>query len=197
MNDVLNRINTLREKMVKDNVKYVYVPTDDYHLSENIGDFFKCREYITGFDGSAGVSIVGINDAYLWVDSRYFIQAEEQLKNTSIHLFKMGEKDVPTIQEFLKKNLLKDDVLAVNFSVIDVAFGKFLETLVEDKNVKLLNKDYFEEIWLDRPSISKKQGFSLPLSLSSLTRFLYFIIFDLFSLLVEFFFNFISSSSKA
>ena len=170
MNEIKNRIAKLRNKKLIDKVDYVFVPTNDYHLSENIGEFFKCREYITGFNGSAGDALIGLNEAYLWVDSRYFIQAEYQLKGTDIKLFKMGEKGVPTIKEFLNKNIKSNQTFAVNYAVIDVTFGGFLEELSLNNGVKLLNKDYFDDIWDNRPSISQNEGFMLPKSLTGLDR---------------------------
>ena len=123
MNEILNRIAKLREQMIKDKVTHVYVPTDDYHLSEYVGDYFKCREYISGFTGSAGVCLITLTNAYLWTDSRYFIQAAKELEDTSVELFKMGEEGVLSPRAYLKETLKSGDTLCVDFSVIDIDFG--------------------------------------------------------------------------
>ena len=170
MNEILNRIAKLREQMIKDKVTHVYVPTDDYHLSEYVGDYFKCREYISSFTGSAGVCLITLTNAYLWTDSRYFIQAAKELEDTSVELFKMGEEGVLSPRAYLKETLKSGDTLCVDFSVIDVDFGIYLSKLAKTNNFKILNKDYFKHIWTDRPEISRKLGFSLPLSRTGVSR---------------------------
>ena len=82
----------------------------------------------------------------------------------------MGEKDVPSIKDFLNKNIKSTQKLAVNYSVIDVTFGNYLEELCLNNGIKLLNKDYFDDIWENRPSISQNEGFMLPKSLTGLDR---------------------------
>lgn len=82
--------------MQEHNINYYVVPTADFHQSEYVGEHFKARKFITGFSGSAGVAVVGLEGAWLWVDGRYFIQAAEQLQGSSIELMKMGEPGVPT-----------------------------------------------------------------------------------------------------
>ena len=104
--------------------------------------------------------MITLTNAYLWTDSRYFIQAANELKDTSVELFKMGEDGVLSPRAYLKENLKSDDVLCVDFSVIDVDFGIYLSELTKSNNFKILNKDYFDDIWSDRPEISKKVGLS-------------------------------------
>lgn len=99
---VLDRIERLRNVMEQQKIDCYIIPTDDYHHSEYVGDYFKFREYITGFTGSAGTAVFTKDKAGLWTDGRYFIQAEAQLKGSGITLYKSGESDVPTIEEFLK-----------------------------------------------------------------------------------------------
>ena len=87
--------------MSQNNIDLYYIPTDDDHMSEYIGDHFKCRSYMSGFTGSAGFLVVGHKEAGLWTDGRYFTQAEKQLKNSGIKLFKMGMAKVPTVFEYI------------------------------------------------------------------------------------------------
>ena len=101
---VKERIEKLRAVMKEKKVDAYLVPTDDYHCSEYVGDYFKCRKYITGFTGSAGKAVILQDMAGLWTDGRYFIQAEQQLAGSGVTLFKMGEPGVPTIEEFLEEN---------------------------------------------------------------------------------------------
>ena len=86
--------------MQRKGVGAYYVPTADFHLSEYVNPYFKSRQYLTGFTGSAGTLIVTMTEAALWVDGRYFIQAEEQIKGTPVKLMKMGEEGVPTTMEY-------------------------------------------------------------------------------------------------
>ena len=111
-----NRINELR-KLMKDNHIDIYViPTNDYHSSEYVGDYFKCREYMSGFTGSAGTLVVTQEEACLWVDGRYFIQAEKETKNSEIKLMKMTLPGVPTIIEYLHQ--FDDKVIGFDGRVI-------------------------------------------------------------------------------
>ena len=102
---VTERITDLRKQMKEKGIDAYLVPTDDFHGSEYVGDYFKCRKYITGFTGSAGTAVIMQDMAGLWTDGRYFIQAAQQLEGTPVTLFKMGEPDVPTIHKFLEENL--------------------------------------------------------------------------------------------
>ena len=81
---VNNRIKRLREIMKETAVDVYVAPTCDFHGSECIGDYFKTREFITGFTGSAGTAVITMEEACLWTDGRYFLQAENQLKNTEV-----------------------------------------------------------------------------------------------------------------
>ena len=102
------QVSRLRAEMKKYGIDAYLIPTDDFHASEYVGDYFKCREYISGFDGSAGTLVVTTNEAGLWTDGRYFLQADEQLEGSGIRLYRLGEKDVPTILQYLKNTLKRE-----------------------------------------------------------------------------------------
>ena len=85
---IKDRIKDLRKLMKENNIDIYYVPTDDDHMSEYVASYFKSREFMSGFTGSAGVLVVTQREAGLWTDGRYFVQAEKQLKNTGIKLYK-------------------------------------------------------------------------------------------------------------
>ena len=95
-------LTALPEQMRKHNIDWYLIPSSDPHGSEYLNPHFRCREYISGFTGSAGTLLVGMEEAYLWTDGRYFIQAASQLSGSGISLMKSGEKDVPTVIQFLK-----------------------------------------------------------------------------------------------
>lgn len=142
--------NKLRELMRESQVDAYVVPTCDFHGSEYIGDYFKTREFISGFTGSAGVVVVTENEARLWTDGRYFIQAAEQLKDSQIKLMKMGEKDVPSIYEYLKNS----DCKAVGFDGRSITFSMANKISdIDGINVNA-NLDLVGKIWDDRPKLS-------------------------------------------
>ena len=93
------RLTALRARMRENGIDAYIIVTDDFHGSEYVGDYFKCREFISGFDGSAGTLVVTEQEAGLWTDGRYFLQARDQLAGTGIELRKMGDPGVPTITE--------------------------------------------------------------------------------------------------
>lgn len=85
---VKERVAALHARMKETGIDAYLIPTDDFHGSEYVGEYFKCRKYITGFNGSAGTAVIMQDMAGLWTDGRYFIQAANQLEGTGITLFK-------------------------------------------------------------------------------------------------------------
>lgn len=100
MSENRERILKLQEKMQELNIDMYLVPTADFHQSEYVGDYFKARKWLSGFSGSAGTLLVTDDQAYLWTDGRYFIQAAKELEDTGVTLMKMREPGVPTVHEF-------------------------------------------------------------------------------------------------
>ena len=91
------QLTALRRKMKERGIDIYIIPTTDYHGSEYVNDYFKCREYISGFTGSAGTLIVKQDFAGMWTDGRYFLQARQQLEGSGITLMAIGERGVPSI----------------------------------------------------------------------------------------------------
>ena len=104
MNKIAERIARLRALMEERHIDAVLVPTSDYHESEYVGEHFACRKYITGFTGSAGTPLITQDEACLWTDGRYFVQAAKELAGTGVTLMKMGQEGVPTVEEYLQAN---------------------------------------------------------------------------------------------
>ncbi|MFI3212216.1 MAG: aminopeptidase P family protein [Eubacteriales bacterium] len=159
MNQVIrDRIAKLREIMEAQGVDYYMLPTADFHNSEYVGDYFKIREFLSNFSGSNGTLVVGREEAGLWTDGRYFIQAASELEGTGITLFKMAEEGVPTITEYLCENMKKEQILAFDGRVVDANLGKSLEEKLEDKHVKIAyQKDLADAVWADRPNLPQNQ----------------------------------------
>lgn len=152
----------LRELMKEKNIYAYIIPSSDSHQSEYVGDYFKCREFISGFTGSAGTVVVTLDEAGLWTDGRYFIQAESELKNTTIDLFKMGEEGVDTIEEFLAKKMPKDSILGFDGRLLCAKQGRDLKAQLSSKNIDIEYRyDLVGDIWEDRPSLSTSKAFLL------------------------------------
>ena len=151
---IKGRLSALRKAMEANGVDYYMMPTSDFHNSEYSADFFKVREYFCGFDGSNGTLVVGQDFAGMWTDGRYFIQAENQMKGTGVDLYRMMEPGVPTISEFLEKNMKEGQTLGFDGRVISTSIGEDLEKKLSKIGAALkIDKDLAEEIWTDRPSL--------------------------------------------
>ena len=148
------------QEFVKDNAIDAYVVfTSDDHGSEYIVDRFKTREFLCGFTGSAGTLVVTKDNAYLWTDGRYFIQAAEQLKATDTVLMKAREPGVPTIFEFVK-TLSDTPKIAFDFKTATVEFVEALKK--EVKGVQLVDcGEIIDRIWTDRPQIEPHKAWFL------------------------------------
>ena len=147
----------LREQMENQKVSYYLVPSEDPHQSEYVDDHFKCRQYISGFTGSAGTFLAGCEEGWLWTDGRYFTQAEGQI-SSDITLMKQGVSGVPTILEFLKEHLQEGDTLGVNGFTISASYGKKIAKLVKQHGASFrFDLRFVEELWAkdDRPAVSK------------------------------------------
>ena len=105
--EVRAKIEQLREKMAERGMDAYLIPTSDFHGSEYVSGYFKCRKYMTGFTGSAGTAVITMEDAGLWTDGRYFVQAEKQLSGTEYKLMRMGSAGVPALNEYCRE-LLKE-----------------------------------------------------------------------------------------
>ena len=150
---IQNRLQALREAMRAAGIDYYMIPTADFHNSEYVNDYFKVREYFCGFTGSNGTLVVWQEGAGLWTDGRYFIQAERELSGTTVELFRMREEGVPTITEFLQKNMQKSQTLGFDGRVISAQTGKEYEEKLADKQISIAYaKDLAEDIWTDRPA---------------------------------------------
>ena len=175
----------LQKRMFEEGMDIYYIPSSDFHASEYMHDYFKVREYISGFTGSFGEMVVTEDDAYLWTDGRYFIQAEKQLSGSGIQLMKMKEDGVPTVREFITnfaENYLKthEDRFVIGFDgrVTPANFVSELEASLADvmegdKNpsdegygrISLkTDEDLAESIWKERPEIIASEIYELPIS---------------------------------
>ncbi len=168
---IKERIEKLRSLMRDYGIDAYIIVSEDYHASEYVGDYFKTREFISGFNGSAGTVVVTQEKALLWTDGRYFLQAEAQLRNTDIILMRMGEKDVPTISEYLFENLDYNAVVGFDGKTIRNSFANSLDDMLNCKNIKFCyDQDLVDLIWTDRPTISKQPVWELDIKYAGVSR---------------------------
>lgn len=159
---VQERISSLRLLMKEKNIDAYIIPSSDNHQSEYVGEHFKCREFMSGFSGSAGDLVVTKDKAGLWTDARYFIQATKQLSGSEIILYKMGEPDVPSMEEFLQNELKSGDCLGFDGRVVAMQEGQALASNLSKQNVRIdYSHDLVNEIWTKRPALSEEPAFLL------------------------------------
>ena len=156
-----NKILTLQEIMVNENIHATIIPTDDYHLSEYVCDYFKGRAYLSGFTGSAGVLLVLQNEALLWTDGRYFIQAEKQLYS-NVKLMRMGDDKVPSLDEYLLSKLNRNEMVAVDGRVFNFDYITKLKEKLSKASI-LFNStcDLVSRVWDNRPKLPCGKAFLL------------------------------------
>lgn len=160
--NIVERLAKLRGEMAKEGIDFYIVPTADFHQTEYVGEHFKARTFITGFTGSAGTAVITMTEARLWVDGRYFVQAGNQLKGSTVELMKMGEPGVPKIVEYLEQDFPEGGTLGFDGRVVGVSEGRRYEEVVNAKNGKIIYQhDLIDRIWKDRPALSTEPVFGL------------------------------------
>ena len=152
---VTQRIEALREVMKREHLAAFIFPSTDPHQGEYVPDHWKGREFISGFNGSAGTAVVTLTSAALWTDSRYFIAAEEQLKGTEYQLMKLKMPGTPTIAEWIGKECGAGAEVAVDGMVNSTCFVKeLIADLRQQGGITLrTNLDPLVQIWTNRPDI--------------------------------------------
>ncbi len=160
--DIKNRVACLHKLMREKGIDVYIVPTADYHQSEFVGAHFKTTEFITGFSGEGGVAVFTQSDAHLWVDGRFFIQGEIELRGTTVELMKMGEPGVPMMTDYLDSILSEGMVLGFDGRTVSVGEGQRYEKIAEKHGTKVIfAEDLVNDIWKYRPSISTEPAFLL------------------------------------
>ena len=152
---VNERLGKIRELMRERGVDAYVVPTSDFHESEYVGRHFACREYMTGFTGSAGTAVITADEAGLWTDGRYFVQAAKELEGSMVELRRMGQEGVPTILEYLAETVPAHGTVGFDGRVINEQLGERIEECLADKEVSVVyQEDLVGMIWQDRPALS-------------------------------------------
>ena len=154
MSNIIERIAKLRDLMKHKNIDVWIAPSADSHQSEYVADHWKSRNWISGFSGSAGTVVITLEKAGLWTDSRYFLQAEKELIDSGISLFKMGIEGVPSYTKWICDNLQDNTIVGFDGSLLSVMeVNNLIETLAEKSISLSYTEDLIDKIWLDRPLI--------------------------------------------
>ncbi|MBQ9645563.1 MAG: aminopeptidase P family protein [Prevotella sp.] len=167
--DINQRLQDLREVMRREHLAAFIFPSTDPHQSEYVADHWKGREFISGFNGSAGTAVVTLNGAALWTDSRYFIAAAEQLRGTEFQLMRLKMPGTPTIAEWIAS-----DCSTNNEPCTEVGIDGMVSSCAEVRDLITelrrhggftlrTNLDPLREIWADRPPIPLAPAFIQPL----------------------------------
>lgn len=169
--NIVNNLNKLRALMKERNIDAYIIPTNDFHGSEYVGEYFKTRSFISGFTGSAGTCVVTLNSAGLWTDGRYFLQAEKELENSSIDLYRSLEPGVPSIFEFLNQTLGNKCKIGFDGRVVSVDFVEELKKELISKELEIsYQEDLIDLVWENRPSISKEKAYELDIKYAGESR---------------------------
>lgn len=171
MKSVEDKLNALRRLMAERNLSAYIIPTGDFHGSEYVGDYFKEREYMSGFTGSAGTLIVLSEEAALWTDGRYFIQAADQLAGSSILLMKSGQPGVPAIEAYLCDKLEAGSVIGFDGRTVTAGFVRKIAEKTGAKQITFAgDEDLVDRVWTDRPAISKEPVWELDAAYAGRSR---------------------------
>lgn len=146
----------LQEAMKEQGIDWYLIPTDDYHQSEYVGEYFKERKWVSGFTGSAGTFVAGQNEAYLFTDGRYYVQAEKELASSGITLMKSGLTGVPSPEEFILEQAKEGCIAAFDKRVVAAENGELLKKGLEKRGAILKDADLVDALWQNRPARSRQ-----------------------------------------
>ena len=159
---IRDRLARLRAKMASLGIEYYLIPTADYHNSEYVAPYFQTRAFFSGFTGSNGTLVVGMEEAGLWTDGRYFIQAEKELAGTGVDLYREMEEGVPTVPEWLADRMSDGETLGFDGGCLCVREVQKLKKMLAGKAVCFEDRyDPAAEVWDDRPSLPSHPAFVL------------------------------------
>ncbi len=157
MNEINQRLESLREWMRQEHLAAFIFPSTDAHQSEYVADHWQGRAWISGFNGSAGTAVVTMNSAALWTDSRYFLAAEEQLQDTEYQLMKLKVEGTPTIAEWLSDELADVASPEVGLDGMVNSYNDTVALMADLRKASGItvrtNADPLERIWTNRPEI--------------------------------------------
>lgn len=165
MNIYKQRIAKLRQTMKENKIDAYLILSADPHLSEYLPEYYKNRVFISGFNGSVGTVLITQEEGFLWVDGRYWLQAQKELEGSGIVLQKQDAKN--TFNKWLEQNLNENQILGVDFALLPLSLQKNLQ---ENCKASLKHIDLISPLWDDRPSLPKEKIYEHELKYCSYTR---------------------------
>lgn len=169
--NINERVAKLRATMIAKGLDAYIIPSTDPHISEYVAERWKAKTWISGFTGSVATFVVTKNHSGLWVDSRYWLQSEEELKGTEIEVFKLGKDDVPDFTNWIVNNLSAGNTVGYDGMCVPYGLDKQWRLLFNYWSIKV-NSDYdlLDEIWEDRPAIPREKIFAQPIKYAGVSR---------------------------
>lgn len=162
-----DRIDCIRKEMKRNEVDAYIIPSTDDHMSEYVSEYWKGREWISGFTGSAGTIVITMKECLLWTDGRYHVQASKEILGSEIKLMKQGCLGVPTYPQWLAQVLVKKSIVGIDSRLFTINTIKQIEKIFNNKAIKIKgNLDLLSKIWMDRPNESKNKVFLLDESIA-------------------------------
>lgn len=155
------KLAAIRELMKNEGVDAYIIPSADPHISEYLPDFYKSIPFVTGFTGSVSTVVITQDFAGLWADSRYFVQAEAQLKDSGFELVKLRAQGMPEYIEWLGDHLQQGGKVAFDEKTVSVTLGLLLAQQLAFKEIKFQHSDYVGQIWQNRPALPAEPAFLL------------------------------------
>ena len=154
-------LNEIRNIMRDKNIDFYIIPSKDPHGSEYLPDYYKEREFVTGFTGSQGTAVITNQDAYLWTDGRYFIQAAKEIKDFGFELKKQGQAGVLNYDAWIAENIKEGMTLGLNAEYFSHQEFASISKKLENKNIKIIDIDLIKELWKDRYDLPSEDAFLL------------------------------------
>lgn len=168
---VVERLEQLRKLMKENSIDAFIIPSSDPHQSEYVATRWKTRAWISGFTGSAGTVVVTADKAGLWTDGRYFLQAEEQLKGSTIELFKMGLPETVDYTTWINSELNEGQVVSFDPAVLSISQVDGLKATFKKKKIKVASSfDLINDIWTDRPAFPNGKAVVQSVEFSGMDR---------------------------
>ncbi len=169
--NINQKVEALRQKMKANSVDAYIIPTSDPHQSEYPATHWQSRAWISGFTGSAGTVIVTQDHAGLWTDSRYFLQAEEEISDSSFELHKMHNQFKPGYITWVKEQLAEGSTVSIDGALFSLNQKNEFESILSSKKISLsIQEDFIDGVWTDRPPIPVKKIFEHPVEFAGKSR---------------------------
>lgn len=159
---IRERINKARLLMKEHQIDVLIIPTSDPHQSEYLAEHWKIREWLSGFTGSQGTLIIAEDFAGLWVDSRYFLQAENELKDTGIEMMPLQNQGSPEYIDWIADNMEEEALVAIDGSIVSISTIEQMQDEFEDIGIDLTTEvPFIDALWTDRPNRPSAPAFEI------------------------------------